>query len=158
MGERALEHSGAIPRDVTPTDQPGLRLRLAHEARRIASQHGYLDALEVTTLRVLELGEPRQMQLALRGFHGSLDAHFTLEEQVHFPALHGLRPEVEPELDALIREHARFRDELRRIEALLHAPNGGAADALAAFREVAARLGRHEEQEERLLERSGQPR
>ncbi len=138
------------------SDQPGLRLRLAHEARRIAAQHGYLDALEATTLLSLERGDPSEMRHALHGFHGSLDAHFTLEEQVHFPALHGLRPDVEPEIDELIREHARFRDELHRIEAVLHGSASGAAEALAAFREVAAGLGRHEEREERLLERAGQ--
>ncbi len=143
---------------MTNSDQPGLRLRLAHEARRIATQHGYLDALEATTLRALERGDPGEMRQALHGFHGSLDAHFTLEEQVHFPALHGLRPDCEPELDELIREHARFRDELDRIEAALRNPSEGGADALAAFREVAASLGRHEQREERLLERAAQPR
>jgi iron-sulfur cluster repair protein YtfE (RIC family) len=143
---------------VTQSDQPGLRLRLAHEARRIATQHGYLDALEVTTLRALERGDSNEMRQALHGFHGSLDAHFMLEEQVHFPALHGLRPDFGPELDELIREHARFRDELHRIEAALQGPAQDAAEALSGFREVAASLGRHEEREERLLERAGQPR
>jgi iron-sulfur cluster repair protein YtfE (RIC family) len=141
---------------VTQSDQPGLRLRLAHEARRIATQHGYLDALEATTLLSLERGDPSEMRQALHGFHGSLDAHFTLEEQVHFPALHGLRPDFGPELDELIREHGRFRAELHRIEAALHGSASGAAEALAAFREVAAGLGRHEEREERLHERAGQ--
>jgi iron-sulfur cluster repair protein YtfE (RIC family) len=142
---------------VTQSDQPGLRLRLAHEARRIAIQHGYLDALEATTLRTLEHGDPTEMRQALHGFHGSLDAHFTLEEQVHFPALHGLRPDFGPELDELINEHASFRDELRRIETSLHGSAWGAAEVLAAFRDVAAGLGRHEEREERLLSRAGQP-
>jgi len=141
---------------VTQSDQPGLRLRLAHEARRIATQHGYLDALEATTLLSLERGDPSEMRHALHGFHGSLDAHFTLEEQVHFPALHGLRPDFGPELDELIREHGRFRTELHRIEAALHGTASGAAEALAAFREVAAGLGRHEEREERLLGRASQ--
>ena len=143
---------------MTQSDQPGLRLRLAHEARRIAVQHGYLDALEATTLRALERGDSLEMRQALHGFHGSLDAHFTLEEQVHFPALHGLHPELEPDLDALIREHVRFRDELDRIEASLRDPSGGSADALAAFRDVAASLGPHEQREEQLLERAAQHR
>jgi len=143
---------------VTQPDQPGLRLRLAHEARRIASQHSYLDALEATTLRAFERGDPAEMQQALHGFHGSLDAHFALEEQVHFPALHGLRPDFQSELDELIREHVRFREELDRIGASLRAIGGNAAAAeiLAAFRDVVANLRRHEEREERLLSRAAE--
>jgi iron-sulfur cluster repair protein YtfE (RIC family) len=143
---------------VTQSDQPGLRLRLAHEARRIASQHSYLDALEETTLRAFERGDPGEMRHVLNAFQASLDAHFDLEEHVHFPALHGLRPEFQPELDELIREHVRFREELHRIEASLRAigSDGAAAGILAAFRDVAARLRRHEEREEHLLARAGE--
>jgi hypothetical protein len=145
---------------VTQPDQPGLRLRLAHEARRIASQHSYLDALEETTLRAFERGDPGEMQQVLNGFQASLDAHFSLEEQVHFPALHGLHPEFQSELDELIREHVRFREELDRIDASLGAIGGNAAAAeiLAAFRDVVASLRRHEEREERLLSRAAEVR
>jgi iron-sulfur cluster repair protein YtfE (RIC family) len=143
---------------VTQSDQPGLRLRLAHEARRIASQHSYLDALEATTLRAFERGDLAEMQQVLHGFRASLDAHFALEEQVHFPALHGLRPAFQPELDELIREHVRFREELERIDASLRAisSEGAAAEILAAFGDVTARLRRHEEREEQLLARAGE--
>jgi iron-sulfur cluster repair protein YtfE (RIC family) len=145
---------------VTQPDQPGLRLRLAHEARRIASQHSYLDALEATTLRAFERGDPGEMQRVLHGFHASLDAHFALEEQVHFPALRGLRPDFQSELDELIREHVRFLEELDRVDASLRASGGNAAAAeiLAAFRDVVASLRRHEEQEERLLSRAAEVR
>jgi len=145
---------------VTQPDQPGLRLRLAHEARRIASQHTYLDALEATVLRAFERGDPGEMQQLLHGFHASLDAHFALEEQVHFPALRGLRPDFQSELDELIREHVRFREELDRIVASLRAidANGPAAEILASFRDMAASLRRHEEREERLLSRAAEVR
>jgi iron-sulfur cluster repair protein YtfE (RIC family) len=143
---------------VTQSDQPGLRLRLVHEARRIASQHRYLDALEEATLRGFERGDRAEMQQALQSFQASLDAHFALEEQVHFPALHGLRPDFQSELGELIREHLRFREDLARIEASLGAleAEGAAADLLAAFRDLATRLRRHEEREEHLLARAGE--
>ena len=114
--ERALQHSGATRDDVTKNEQPGLRLRLAHEARRIASQHSYLDAMKATTMRALERGEALEIRQALRGFRGSLEAHFELEEQLHFPALHGLHPEFAPDLTALVAEHERFRAGLGRLE------------------------------------------
>ena len=143
---------------MTQSDQPGLRLRLAHEARRIASQHSYLDALDEATQLAFESGEPGEMQRALHAFQGSVEAHFAVEEQVHFPALHGLRPDFQAELDELIREHVRFREELHRIEASLRnlGADGAGAHVPAAFRDVAARLRRHEEREERLLARAGE--
>jgi iron-sulfur cluster repair protein YtfE (RIC family) len=146
-----MEHSGANRDGVNDGDQPGLRMRLAHEARRIASQHAYLDALEATTLRALERGDPLEMRQALDGFHGSLDSHFALEEQVHFPALHGLRAEFEVELLALVREHQRFRSVLVGLGAQARRSPPDPAELAAAFRELAAELGRHEQREERLL-------
>jgi len=132
-------------------------MRLAHEARRIASQHAYLDALEATTLRALERGDPVEMRQALDGFRGSLDSHFTLEEQVHFPALHGLRAEWEAELLALVREHQRFRSVLVELGAGARRSPPDAAELAAAFRELTAELGRHEQREEQLLARAPHP-
>ncbi len=143
---------------MTQSDQPGLRLRLAHEARRIASQHSHLDALEDSTRRAFERGDLAAIQQLLHGFRASLDAHFTLEEQVHFPALHGLHPAFQPELEELIREHVHFREALERIDASLRAigAEGSAAEVLVAFRDLSARLRRHEEREERLLARAAE--
>lgn len=136
--------------------QPGLRLRLAHESRRIATQHAYLDALEATTLRALERGDAREMAEALRGFEGALDSHFALEEQVHFPALHGLDAALTDEIRDLVREHASFHDTL---EALREDAGAGPADrvrpeVLARFGKLAAALRHHEEREEALFARS----
>lgn len=141
---------------VSSSDQPGLRLRLAHEARRIATQHGYLDALESTTLRALERGDAREMADALRAFAGALDSHFALEEQVHFPALHGLDAGLAAEIGALVAEHGDFH---QTLEALVAHAAAGAADrlrpeVLAGFGKLAAALRQHEEREEALFARS----
>jgi iron-sulfur cluster repair protein YtfE (RIC family) len=130
-------------------DQPGLRLRLAHEARRIAVQHGYLDALEAATLRALERCTPAEAREALHGFRGALDAHFALEEQLHFPALHGLHAELAPEIGALERDHAEFRAAAEALEARVGLEPRG--DVTHDFRALAERLREHEGREERML-------
>jgi len=127
-------------------DQPGLRWRLAHEARRVSAQHGYLDALVATTRRAVEReGEARE---ALRAFRGALESHFALEEQVHFPALQGLHPELASELTELTREHAAFRASLEHLERQAEGV-GTALDALSASLRV------HENREEHLLDGAG---
>ena len=130
-------------------DQPGLRLRLAHEARRIAAQHEYLNALETTTLRSLERNTPAEAREALHGFRGALDAHFTLEEQIHFPALHGLREDLAPRIEALIGQHAALRVSIEELEGRVgREPRD---DVTRHFRALAEALHAHESQEERLL-------
>lgn len=90
-------------------DQPGLRLRLAHVSRRLPIQHEFLNALLATTSRALERMEAVEAQEALLGFRGALDAHFQLEEEVYFPALHSLQPDLEVEIEELVREHHALR-------------------------------------------------
>jgi iron-sulfur cluster repair protein YtfE (RIC family) len=134
-------------------DQPGLRKRLAHEARRIATQHDALNGLESTTRRALEQGDPRAMADALRDFQAALDAHFSLEEQVHFPAVHGLDGSRSREIAALVREHRGFRQSLASLRTVVPAAavDGARAAVLADFARLAAALRRHEEREEALF-------
>lgn len=134
-------------------EQPGLRLRLAHEAKRIASQHHHLHALELTTRRSVERGDREEMQAALLAYRGALDAHFDLEEQVHFPALHGLAPALRAQLDELTRDHQRIRAELDRLAQALADGDAVAQRAalLPALANLAADLRTHETREETLL-------
>jgi len=130
-------------------------MRLAHEARRIAAQHGYLDALESTTLRALERGDAAEMVAALRSFEGSLGAHFTLEEKVQFPALHGLDPRLDPELAELVRDHGRFLDQMQAMRAQVDAAGvAHRSQTLFAFGQLASALRQHEEREESILTRA----
>jgi hypothetical protein len=132
-----------------PDEQPGLRPRLAHATRRLAAQHEYLDALLATTRRALERSSPPEAREALHAFRGALDAHFALEEQVHFPALHGLEPERAGEIESLVLEHRALRDRLLVLEGRLgREPRDGVT---RDFVDLGAAMRDHETREERLF-------
>jgi hypothetical protein len=130
-------------------DQPGLRKRLVLEARRISAQHRHLNEIYDALLAALGRGIARETGDALRRFADALRAHFDLEEGTHFPALHGLRPEVEPELTELVLEHRRFRSDLDRLAELFETEQ---VDALSSGIDALGRAtATHEEREERLF-------
>jgi hemerythrin-like domain-containing protein len=136
-------------------EQPGLRRRLAHASRRLSVQHEYLDALLATTRRALERNTPPEAREALHAFRGALDAHFALEEQVHFPALHGLDPARDREIEVLVLEHRALRDRLLVLEGKVgREPRDGVA---RDFVDLGAALRDHESREERLFEASARP-
>jgi iron-sulfur cluster repair protein YtfE (RIC family) len=136
---------------VTSSDHPGLRLRLAREGRRIAGQHEYLGALQATTRAALERGDPAEISNALRGFEGALGAHFDLEEHLHFPALHGHRPDLESRIEELVREHRVFRETLAGLRRQAESPDR--PQLLSDFQSLTAALQRHEALEEDLFPR-----
>lgn len=134
-------------------EHPGLRLRLAHASRRLAVQHDYLDALLAATQRALERNTPAEAREALAGFAGALEAHFALEEQLHFPALHGLRLELAPELEALMLEHRALRERMRALaERVGKEPR---ESVTAEFVALGGVLRVHESREEQLLPPTG---
>jgi hypothetical protein len=99
-------------------EQPGLRLRMSHEARRISSQHRQLDSLFALVADAVTRGAPREARDAFVRFGDALDAHVSLEDELYFPALRGLRPALADDLAALEQEHRAFReqtDALRRL-------------------------------------------
>ena len=140
---------------MSPVDakQPGLRLRLAHEARRLAGQHGYLDALVGATRRAIERDAGAEAGEALIGFRGALESHFALEERLHFPALQGLRPELASDLAELTREHARLRASLDRLKRC-----SDRVEMTADLDSFSASLRIHEDREERLFDGAGSMR
>jgi len=131
-------------------DQPGLRLRLARESRRIAGQHAWLASVESTVLRMLERGTPGEAREALRAYRGSLDAHFELEERIHFPALHGLRRQLGETIAALVLDHEHLRRVLEELEGRVGSVPRDAVTA--GFRDLTEQLGEHEQREEALLD------
>jgi hypothetical protein len=132
-----------------PIEQPGLRLRLHGEVRRISSQHRQLDLLYAAVVEAFESGSGRETGDALGRFRDAFDAHTRLEDGFYFPALRGLRPELAGPLEVFVREHGRFREDFARLAARLSASGlEGFGDVLDAF---AAELADHEAREEALL-------
>jgi hypothetical protein len=130
-------------------EQPGLERRMGKEARRISAQHRQLDVLYGVVADALQRRDAQSARTGFERFCDALDAHFSLEQNFYFPALHGLRPALGAELAALAREHAELTVEL---EALRPRFDGADLDGCAAaLDDFAVRLARHEGVEEQLV-------
>jgi nucleotide-binding universal stress UspA family protein len=127
----------------------GLRYRVKRAARQIASQHRHIRSTFEAVREAAARGAARELRTALVGLQSAVRAHFSLEDDVLFPALHGLRPEYAGALEKLSREHARFVAELRRMaEGLEISDLARFASALEA---LASSLAAHEGREEKLV-------
>jgi hypothetical protein len=124
--------------------ETGLRHRLRRVVRQIREQHHQLAPLARELAGALAGGAAAEPGNALARYREALGAHFSLESEVFFPALHGLRPERAAELEALEREHEGLLADLRGA---LRAGGPGAGPPLEAF---FAALGAHERREEGL--------
>jgi hypothetical protein len=131
-------------------EQPGLRLRLAQEARRIGNQHRQIDALAATLSHALSGADEGAGRSAFLRFRDALTAHMSLENEVHFPALHGLHPEFEQELTHLAREHGHFHGELDELARGLDQGDRGAC--VRRLEDFVSRFSAHEAREEKLME------
>ncbi len=131
--------------------EPGLAMRVSNDARRLSNQHDQLDEFYDMLIESLERGSLRGARVGFVRFHDAIEAHLTLEDRVFFPALRGLRPDLENELAALAREHAEMRMDLDHLHDLL------VEGELDACLERVARLGitisGHEMREEALMSR-----
>jgi transposase len=132
-----------------PMDQPGLRVRMGAERRRISSQHRQLDAIYGRVEAAIAKGAFPEAREALGRFRDAWEAHTSLEDGFYFPALRGLRPAVGAQLEALSAEHARSMQQLAELEALVEKQDGAALEA--ALERFVAHLADHEGREERLL-------
>lgn len=126
--------------------QTGLRHRLRRALRRVEAQHQHLRPLLAEAEEASRVGADGPLRERLTRFCDALRAHFELEDQVIFPALHGLSPASQARLETLSDEHGVFLSELLSLQG---AAAGSAAEALPRLR---AALGEHERREEQLLE------
>ena len=126
--------------------ETGLRHRLRRALRRMEQQHLHLRPLLAEVENAASDGARAPLHPPLLRFCDSLRAHFELEDSVLFPALHGLSPPSQKEIDRLSDEHGFFLSQLRgMLESTL------ACDA-EAFARLRAALAEHERREEQLLE------
>lgn len=136
--------------------ETGLRHRLKRVVKQISEQHRQLVPLREELRRALEDGGASGEALArLDHYRGAIEAHFELEVEVFFPAIHGLHPEWSRELGALEGEHVGLRQQLEALRAGLEDGDGG--DPRRALEAFVAQLGEHEGREERLVSRLAGP-
>jgi len=133
------------------SDDKGLHMRMRGEERRISSQHKQLGDLFDRVLASVEGGGPRMALNDFLLFLTALEAHMAVEEDIYFPALHGLRNDVGEELLELVEEHVRIRGELAKVQE--HLNSASEMDARQALGDLASLVDRHEKQEEDLLAR-----
>ncbi len=131
-------------------DQPGLRIQLARQGTGIASQHRQLDVFVREVSQALRRAQRRDCETAVFRLQGALNAHFAVEEQVIFPALHGLHFELADKILALERDHERLRKDVDRLALAIVASD--ITTARRALEEFDAALSAHERSEERILE------
>ena len=139
------ETNGAMGSDA------GLRLRMRGEEHRIVSQHEKIDDLCREIYAQLEKDGPQSAMNDFLLFEQALAAHMTVEEDVYFPAFHGLRSDIAGELDGLVSEHVDLRAAVADVKQAL---KQGATDrARFSLESLARRIEDHEAAEEELIAR-----
>jgi len=132
-------------------DDIGIRLRMRGEERRITSQHERLDVLCREVYAQIDKHGAASAAGDYLLFMTALDAHMTVEEDIYFPALHGLRPDAGSELAELVGEHAELR---RQAEAIRDQLKAGDRDgARLDLDRLARHISKHELAEEDLIAR-----
>ena len=159
MAERRDPRSpGARPDDAGLLSEPGLLLRMSSDTRRMFGQHRQLEDFSGLVASALAGGSLRSARLAFTRFRDALEAHITVEDQMFFPAVRGLRPGLDAHLAQLVREHARFREHLDELHELLAK---GSAEAFGkSFGDFREDFAQHEAREEQIISAatSGPPR
>ncbi len=131
------------------SEEAGLRMRMRGEERRITSQHEKLDVFCREVYSRIDKDGARLAMNDFLLFSAALDAHMTVEEDIYFPALHGLRPDIGDELAGLVAEHEELRVGLDEIRRALKRDDG--PEARLALDQLARRVSTHEIAEEDLI-------
>ena len=127
----------------------GLSMRVRREAVRIAAQHHQLDEFHAVFKDALARGDLSGARVSFANFADALEAHFSLEEEFYFPALHGYRRDLASELARLTRDHAALRTGIAQLtEGLARGELAACKLELDAW---VAQLLAHERLEEALI-------
>jgi hypothetical protein len=126
----------------------GLLYRVKRAARQIGEQHALLGEILRALKPAIARGDTPEARSLIERYRRAIDAHFTLEEDVFFPALHGLHPNHAKELELLGAEHAGFRLQVDRLGSLL---DGSLGEFEAKLGSYERELEVHETREERLV-------
>ena len=132
--------------------EPGLALRMRSEARRISEQHRRLAELKDEVSAALSNESMGSARVRFQRFAEALGAHFDVEEQVFFPAIHGIDPELGRTVDELVTAHERLRGELAVL--LAHLGSGEPSACVLLLDDLVKQLQMHERVEEWAMERA----
>ena len=127
----------------------GLRHRLRRALRQMEGQHRHLKPIYAELVRAVDGRGVAEMQEWVLRYRVALEAHFALEEEVLFPALRGLHPQREADLDRLSEDHQQFQGQLLEIERGLGTAYGH--DSASRIAALSTSLEEHEQREERLV-------
>ncbi len=129
--------------------EPGLKLRMKREGRRIADQHRQL--LKLRNRVTAEIARPSVpgARAAFSEFAEALEAHFGVEERIYFPAVRGLDKELRAAVDALVVEHRELRLRVTDLTAGFESGNGFVC--LIKLESLIDQLKHHERREEDLI-------
>ena len=129
--------------------ETGLRYRLKRAARQIGIQHRHLDGIRLELGEAVADGAVDSAGDAFQRYCSAVEAHFILEDEVFFPAIHGLHPEHGGELESLSREHGEFTEQLRGMADQME--RAGLEAFAKSFRSYVQSLVAHEGREEQLV-------
>lgn len=130
----------------------GLRYRIRRAARQIGDQHRKLDEIYLVLGEAVADCAKLDACDAFYNYRDTVVAHFALEENIFFPAIHGLAPALERQLTELIDSHDRFRSDLAHMaDELDGADPASIEDFSRQLHGFAKALAIHEGKEEKLV-------
>ena len=125
----------------------GLEHRLRRAVRQIGEQHRHLRQLDAEFDRAVRESALDALSTWLERYAEALRAHFALEEEVIFPALHGLDTARATAISRLELDHGHLLETLD----LMRGPDGPERLPVELPR-LRERLRDHERREEELME------
>ena len=133
--------------------EPGLALRMRNEARRIAEQHRRIAELKEEVSKALSGDSMRHACETFERFAEALGAHFDVEEQLFFPAIHGIDAELARTVDELVTAHGRLREDMAVL--LGHFSAGERSACMPLLDALVEEIRTHERTEEWAMDRAG---
>jgi iron-sulfur cluster repair protein YtfE (RIC family) len=123
-------------------ERPGASVQISNEHRRLNDLYADLQ-------RYMDRRAHHSAYSCFVRLRDALEAHFDVEDQVHFPTVRKFRPGYASVLRELQADHRNFRQDLALIEHVLAA--GDLGESRKLIEDFVDRLRQHERLEEVLL-------
>jgi hypothetical protein len=141
-----------IPKRRAATDDQAMSRQRVE--RQVIAEHRRLDGLfAAVRAGFVAKSEAPELSARLRELRDALEVHFRQEDELYYPILCALRPDLRVRLEACVAVHARFRELLSDLA--LRSAQGQLAGSIRVFETLAEDFRRHEVREEELLSELG---